>query len=115
MEEAGHYAPLVQVCAYRCFAPFSCGFGDQLFSLLPTRLTGGCTLLFGESRRRRTSYCGKEYRRSSLRKSERRKSQRVLCRGYPGRDSDALIQNRRSKSNLAHIDAALQKRAGKSA
>jgi TolB-like protein len=40
--------PLAQVRAYRCFAPFSCGFDDQLSSLLPTRLTGGCPLLFGE-------------------------------------------------------------------
>src|SRR5437667_1813373 len=46
---SGHYAALAQVRAYGCFARFSCGFGDQLFSLLPTRLTGGCTLLCGES------------------------------------------------------------------
>ena len=95
------------VRAYRCFARFSCGFGDQLSSLLPARLAGGCTLLFGESRRRRTCYCGKEYRRSSIRKPERRKSQRLLCRRHPGRDSDALIQDRRFEGDLAHLHAAL--------
>ena len=50
-----------------------------------------------------------------FRKPERRQSQRLLCRRHPGRDSDALIQDRRSEGHLAHIDAALQKRAGKPA
>ena len=45
----------------------------------------------------------------------RRQSQRLLCRRHPGRDSDALIQDRRSEGDLAHIDAALQERAGKPA
>ena len=34
-------------------------------------------------------------RRLTLRKPERRKSQRLLCRRNPGRNSDALIQDRR--------------------
>ena len=46
---------------------------------------------------------------------KRRQSQRLLCRRHPGRNSDALIQDRRSEGDLAHIDAALQKRAGKPA
>src|SRR5207253_8841539 len=107
-------ASLAQVRAYSCFARFSCGFGDQLFSLLPTRLIGGCTLLFGESRRRRTSYCGKEHRRLTLRKSQRRQSERLLCRGYPGRDSNALIQDSRSEGDLAYLNPAISKQAGES-
>ncbi len=38
---------------------------------------------------------------------------RVLCRGHSGRNPDPHIQDRRSEGHLAHIDAALQKRAGK--
>src|SRR5207244_907704 len=34
---------------------------------------------------------GKKYRSASFRKFERRQSERVLCRGHPGRDSDPLI------------------------
>ena len=41
--------------------------------------------------------------------------QRLLCGRHPGRDSDPLIEDRRSEGDLAHIDAALQERAGKSA
>ena len=44
-----------------------------------------------------------------------RQSQRLLCRWHPGRNSDALSEDRRSEGDLAHIDAALQKRAGKPA
>ncbi len=47
---SGQCHPLAQVRPYRCFARFSSGFGDQLFRLLPTRLTGRCTLLFGSRR-----------------------------------------------------------------
>ena len=39
------------------------------------------------------------------------KGQRLLCRRNSGRDSDALIQDRRFEGHLAHIYAALQKRA----
>src|SRR5205809_5515263 len=81
MEEAGHYAPLAQVCAYSCFARFSCGFGDQLFSLLPTRLTGGWTLLFGESRRRRTPYSGKEHRGASVENRSEDKANAYFAEG----------------------------------
>ena len=45
----------------------------------------------------------------------RRQRQRLLCRRHSGRNSDALIQDRRSEGDLAHIHAALQKRAGKPA
>ena len=41
------------------------------------------------------------------------KDERLLCRRHPGRDSDALIEDRRSEGDLAYIHAALQKRAGK--
>src|SRR4029077_16482407 len=51
----------------------------------------------------------------TVRKSERRKGQRLFCRRNPGRDPDALIEDRRSEGDLAHIYAALQKYAGKSA
>src|SRR5207253_526032 len=54
---------------------------------------------------------GKEHRRLTLRKPERRQSERLLCRRDPGRDSEPLIQDRGSEGDLAHIDAALQKRA----
>ena len=40
---------------------------------------------------------------------------RLLCRWHPGRNSDALSEDRRSEGDLAHIHAALQKRAGESA
>ena len=43
------------------------------------------------------------------------KAKRLLCRRHPGRNSDALIEDRRPESDLAHIDAALQERAGKPA
>src|SRR6266480_7426334 len=62
-----------------------------------------------------TSCAGKEHRGASVRKSERRQSERLLCRRHPGRDSGALIEDRRSEGDLAHIHAALQKRAGKPA
>ena len=45
----------------------------------------------------------------AVRKPERRKSQRLFCRWNPGRNSDALIQDRRLEGHLAHIHAALQK------
>jgi hypothetical protein len=45
----------------------------------------------------------------AVRKPERRKSQRPFCRRNPGRNSDALIQDRRLEGHLAHIHAALQK------
>ena len=39
------------------------------------------------------------------------KANALFCRRHSGRDSDALIQDRRSEGDLAHIHAALQKRA----
>src|SRR5438132_11331911 len=69
--------------------------------------------VFSLSRAINAGCAGKKHRGASIRKLERRKSERLLCRRHPGRDPDALIQNRRSEGDLAHIDAALQKRAGK--
>src|SRR5437879_6194137 len=42
-----------------------------------------------------TGCAGKEHRRASVRELERRQSERLLCRRHPGRDFDALIQDRR--------------------
>jgi hypothetical protein len=58
---------------------------------------------------------GKKHRGFAFPKPERRESERLLCRRHPGRDSDALIEDRRPEGHLAHIDAALQKRAGEPA
>src|SRR5437762_7993243 len=58
---------------------------------------------------------GKKHRGASFRKLEPRSRQRLLCRRNPRRDSDALIEDRRSEGDLAHLDAALQKRPGKPA
>src|SRR5205823_11163934 len=52
----------------------------------------------------------KKHRRLALRKPERRQSERLLCRRHPGRNSEPLVEDRRPKSHLAHLDAALQKR-----
>ncbi len=54
---------------------------------------------------------GKKHRRLALRKPERRQSERLFCRRHPGRNSEPLVKDRGSEGDLAHIDAALQKRA----
>jgi len=56
------------------------------------------------------SYSRKKHRCNAIRESERRKIQRLLCRRHSGRDSDTIIQDRRSKGDLTFINAALQKR-----
>src|SRR2546425_1956876 len=56
---------------------------------------------------------GKEHRRLTVRKPERRQSKRIFCRRHPGRDSDALIEDRRSEGDLAYLDSTLQKHSGK--
>ncbi len=59
------------------------------------------------------SDCGEIDRRPALRKPEPGPRQRLLCRRHPGRDPDALIQNRGFEGDLAHIHPALQERARK--
>ena len=44
-----------------------------------------------------------------VRKLEQRQTKRLLCRRHPGRDSDALIEDRRSKGDFAHLDADVTK------
>ena len=44
-----------------------------------------------------------------------RQSKRLLCRRHPGRNSHSPGKDCRSEGDLAHIDAALQERAGKPA
>ena len=62
-----------------------------------------------------TTAPGKIDRGAAVRKPERGKIERVFRRRHSGRNIDALIQDRRLEGDLAHIDPALQKRAGKSA
>src|SRR5262249_53622479 len=60
-----------------------------------------------------SSNSGKIHCRLTVRKPERGKGQCLLCRRHPGRDSNALVENRRPKGHLPHLDPALQTRAGK--
>ena len=62
-----------------------------------------------------TAIVGKKHCRSPLRKLKPRSRQRLFRRRRPGRDPDAVIQNRRFEGDLAYIHAALQERAGKPA
>src|SRR6266480_7918671 len=105
-------ASLAEICACSCLAFVggrpSCQFFN-LSSLASPRAKPGIL------RSQPCSDSRKINRRLTLRKPERRKSQRLLCQWNPGRDSDALIEDRRSEGDLAHIYAALQERAGKPA
>ena len=53
----------------------------------------------------------KEHRSDALCKPERGQSERLLCRGHPGRNRDAAREDRGFESDLAHVNPALQKRA----
>src|SRR5882672_9588609 len=105
-------ASLAEICACSCLAFVGGRLGCRFFNLssLASPLAQPGTL-----RSQPRSDSGKINRRLTLRKPERRKSQRLLCQRNPGRDSDAVIQDRRSEGDLADIDAALQERAGKPA
>src|SRR6266480_4249589 len=97
-------ASLAEICACSCLAFVggrpSCQFFN-LSSLASPRAKPGIL------RSQPCSDSRKINRRLTLRKPERRKSQRLLCRRNPGRDSDALIQDRRSEGHLAYIHATL--------
>src|SRR6202035_2959999 len=71
-----------------------------------------CTSEFGGgSRTSQWTICSHSRKidcRPAVPKPEQRQGERLLCRRHSGRDIDALVQDRRSQSHLAHIDAALQ-------
>ena len=55
---------------------------------------------------------GKIDRGPALREPERRKAKRLLRRWHPGRNPDAVVEDRRAESHLAHFDPEIQKCAG---
>src|SRR5438874_5457539 len=91
---------------YRCWA-------HSLSCTCDRRITIGPALCVGwKSRGDRVSCAREKHRGTSLREPERRQGQRLLRRWYPGRNSHALGEDRRSQGHFTHFHAALQERAG---
>src|SRR6476469_670233 len=99
---------------------FSCsGFrlGDQFSGIFLSSIINDY-LRFTQGNRNSDSCYGcssrKEHRRLTVRKPERRRRERLLRRRRPGRDSDALIQDRRFEGHLAHIDTEVSEQTRES-
>src|ERR1041384_2423823 len=58
---------------------------------------------------------GEKHRGASIRKSERRTGERLLRGRNSGRNSDAIGENFRSKSDLADVESVVQKHSTKRA
>src|SRR6266550_5169613 len=98
-----------------CFGCSGRRFGDQFSDIFLSSIVNDHTRLIQGNRD--TDYrCSsrKEHRRLAVRKPERRQRKRLLRRRRPGRDSDALIQDRRFEGHLAQIDTTVSEQTRKS-
>src|SRR6476659_2181472 len=89
--------------------------GDQFSGIFLPSIVNNY-LRFTQGNRISDCFCSsrKEHRRLTVRKPERGRRKRLLRRRRPGRDFDALIQDRRFEGHLAQIDTAVSEQTRES-